>query len=79
MTSDIRNLRDVPLTEVDPLILFQRDGNRCLRIPLGKMLRSVSIDFDDRFGEGLRGFLRQIVPDAALMIRCAYLPENFLA
>ena len=66
MTSDIRNLRDVPLTEVDPLILFQRDGNRCLRIPLGKMLRSITIDFDDRFGKGLRGFLRQIVPDAAL-------------
>ena len=28
--------------------------------------RSTFCDFDDRFGKGLRGFLRQIVPDAAL-------------
>src|SRR5713226_3829016 len=28
--------------------------------------RSITVDFDDGCGEGLRGFLRQIVPDAAL-------------
>src|SRR5215203_2662049 len=26
----------------------------------------VTVDFDDSFGEGLRGFLRQVVPNAAL-------------
>src|SRR3954471_18259630 len=36
-------------------------------------------DLDDRLGESLRRFLRQIVPDAALDRRCAYRPANFFA
>jgi len=41
--------------------------------------RSVAVDFDDSIGEGLQGFLRQVVPDAALDDPVRILPENFLA
>jgi hypothetical protein len=36
-------------------------------------------DVDDRFGEGLRRFLGQIVPEPPVMVRCEYLSENILA
>jgi hypothetical protein len=39
--------------------------------------RSITVDFDDRFGEGLRGFLRQVVTDA--LDDPVRSPENFLA
>jgi hypothetical protein len=40
---------------------------------------SKPVDVDDGLSEGLRSFLRQIVTDAAVMILCAYRPENFFA
>lgn len=40
-------------------------GARTVRRPR-RANRSITIDFDDGFGQALRGFLRQIVPDAAL-------------
>jgi hypothetical protein len=46
--------------------------------PAGPRCRSTfGGDVDDSLRKGLRGFLWQIVPDAARDIRCAYLPENF--
>ena len=41
--------------------------------------RSRPVDVDDRLDEGLWRFLRQVVPDATLIVRCTYDPENFVA
>src|SRR5215203_2460096 len=38
----------------------------------------VTVDFDDSFGKGLRGFLRQIVPNAALDVPVRIFAREFL-
>jgi hypothetical protein len=50
-------------------------------ITYGDLVEAASqlIDRDHRVGKGLWGFVRRIVPDAAVNSRWAYLPEDFLA
>jgi len=43
-------------------LLLERVGNRCI----AATRPSIPIDVDDSLGKGLRGFLGQVVPDAAL-------------
>src|SRR5262249_61598773 len=52
--------------EPNMLIIIELDAvfqsPQCLR----RLRASITVDFDDSLGKGLRSFLRRIVPDAAL-------------
>src|SRR5215475_8510740 len=64
--------------EPNMLIIIELDAvfqsPQCLR----RLRASITVDFDDSLGKGLRSFLRQIVPDAALDDAVRILAGEFL-